>query len=149
MDALSSCNLRLLQRWGSALRALTATLGNREHLRRPTQFALQRRPREPRSRIVLAPRRDVLVPGDVRDRILLRDGGADDAERLVLRGLEGLALQPFELDATESSLQFSRPRYADRPACHARASQLTNCSSAPSRRMKKCADTCMPRICWK
>ena len=41
----------------------------------------------------------------------------------------------------EKSLQRSRPRHEDVPACHARIAQETNCASDPSRRMRKCAET--------
>ena len=46
---------------------------------------------------------------------------------------------------TEKSLHSSRPAQQDAPACQARASHDTNCSTRPSRRMKKCADTRKPR----
>ena len=41
----------------------------------------------------------------------------------------------------EKSLQSSRPRQRDAPACQARSSHETNCSSSPSRRTRKCAET--------
>ena len=49
----------------------------------------------------------------------------------------------------ESSLQFSRPRQHDLPACQARASQLTNCQTSPVRVMKKWLETSSPRMPWK
>ena len=42
---------------------------------------------------------------------------------------------------TEKSLQRSRPHHCDSPACQARLEHGTNCSSAPSRRIKKCDET--------
>src|SRR5213595_802291 len=71
----------------------------RKPLARPREFALQARPVEARPRVLLAAGRDVLVAGDVRDRIALRDRGRQLRERLVLRGLEAVAFQAFELDA--------------------------------------------------
>jgi hypothetical protein len=46
---------------------------------------------------------------------------------------------------SDQSLQLSRPRHEDTPACQARSSQPTNCRISPSRRTKKCAETCSPR----
>ena len=55
----------------------------------------------------------------------------------------------LQLDADRVVVAVVAPPVAGAPACQARSSQTTNCISAPSRRMKKCAETCMPRICWK
>src|SRR5262245_59403903 len=42
---------------------------------------------------------------------------------------------------TEKSLQRPRPRQEEAPACHARRSTGTNCTTSPSRRTRKCDDT--------
>ena len=59
----------------------------------------QQRPVEARTGIVLAPRRDVLVADDRLDRIAARQRRRQSHQRVVLRSLEGLAFQAFELDA--------------------------------------------------
>jgi hypothetical protein len=71
----------------------------RKHLWIPAELFAQQAPVEARTRILFAARRDVLVAGDVRDRVVLRDRGAQARERLVLRLFEGLAFEAFELDA--------------------------------------------------
>src|SRR5439155_1009033 len=53
-----------------------------------------------------------------------------------------LSSTPSSSTPTEKSLQRLRPRQHDAPACHARRSTGTNCSSSPSRRTRKCADSC-------
>ncbi len=67
-------------------------------------------------------------------------------ERVVLRVLRtGSRSLPSSSMPIEKSLQRSRPRKFDTPACHARSLHDTYCSSAPSRRITKCADTRTPR----
>src|SRR6186713_2222748 len=73
--------------------------GNRKHLPGPAELAPQQRPIEARTRVVLAPGRDVLVARHVADRVVLPQRGADHRQLLVLRRFEGLALQPFQFDA--------------------------------------------------
>src|SRR5579859_7739465 len=48
---------------------------------------------------------------------------------------------PSSSTPMEKSLQPPRPRQDEAPACHARRSIGTNCTSSPSRRIKKCAET--------
>ena len=66
---------------------------------RPTQWPTQPGPVEARPRIDLAARRNVLVAGHEGDGIALCDGRQQARQRLVLCGLEALALQALELDA--------------------------------------------------
>src|SRR5687768_11963605 len=62
---------------------------------------------------------------------------------------KGASSVPSSSMPTEKSLQRLRPRQADAPACHARRSTGTNCTSSPSRRIRKCAETRMPWISAK
>src|SRR6266508_1099726 len=48
---------------------------------------------------------------------------------------------PSSSTPIEKSLQRSRARQLETPACHARRSTGTNCTSSPSRRMRKCDET--------
>src|SRR5512145_2156331 len=79
-------------RWGSATGGGKPPVG-------PAEFALQQGPFEAGAWVLLAHGRDVFVPRDVPDRIVLGDRRAHRRERLVLRGFEAAAFQPFELDA--------------------------------------------------
>src|SRR5688500_14223359 len=58
----------------------------------------------------------------------------------------GACSLPSSSMPTEKSLQRLRPRQREAPACHARRAGGTNCTSSPSRRTRKCADTRMPWI---
>src|SRR4029450_12145014 len=55
------------------------------------------RPIESRAWIVLAPGRDMLVPGDVGDGIGVHEAFEEPRQRRVLRRLERLAFEPFQL----------------------------------------------------
>ena len=84
----------------------------------------------------------MLVTRDVGDRVVsLRQRLAEPGQFAVLSRLEAVAFQTFEPMPTESSLQLSRLRQLDRPACQARWSQETNCTSSPSRRIRKWLET--------
>src|ERR1019366_8136402 len=63
------------------------------------QRTAQSWPVEGRAGIVLSARRDVLVPGDRRDRIALGQTADHCTEALVLGRIEALAFEAFELDA--------------------------------------------------
>ncbi len=103
-------------------------------------------PIEARAGIGLAARRDVSVAGNRLDRIARRQRARERGQRRVLGRLEGPLVGALELDADREIVAArSRPRKFDGPACQARASQDTNCTSSPSRRIRKWADTCRPR----
>src|SRR5689334_3796282 len=67
--------------------------------RRTAQSGGASAPVEARSGIAFAPRRNMLVARDGIERIALRAGGEQRRERRVLRRLERLSFESFELDA--------------------------------------------------
>src|SRR3954468_19593560 len=56
---------------------------------------------------------------------------------------------PSSSTPIEKSLQRSRPRQRETPACQARRVVATNCTTAPSRRTRKWDDTRSVPISWK
>ena len=66
---------------------------------RPGQRAAQGRPVEARAWVGLASRSDVLMPGNVDDRVLLGNGGQQAQQGFVLRVFKTVAFQAFEFDA--------------------------------------------------
>src|SRR3954465_10131002 len=56
---------------------------------------------------------------------------------------------PSRSTPIEKSLQRSRARQRETPACQARRAVGTNCTSSPPRRTRKCAETLRARISWK
>ena len=68
-------------------------------LSRPPQTLLQKRPIKPRAWVGFAVGRNVLMPGNVLDGVLCRQGRAQAAQCLVLRSLKQTPINAFKLDA--------------------------------------------------
>jgi hypothetical protein len=82
----------------------------------PTEISLQGSPDEPRTRVLLATRRNVFVASNVGNRQPRGDGGAQAGEGGVLRGLEATTFQPFQLD-TDGMVVAIVPAAPMRRAC--------------------------------
>src|SRR6218665_176489 len=75
----------------------------------PAQRALQLRPVEPGAGVLLAPRRDMLVAGDMCYRVAQRNVPAQHGQCPVLGRLEVQALQTFEFDADRVVIALAAP----------------------------------------
>ena len=81
-------------------------------------------------------------PATACDRIAAREcPRRRSASAVYCAGSKAVPSRPSSSTPIEKSLQFARPRQADGPACQARRSQDTNCSSSPSRRITKWDET--------
>ncbi len=107
----------------------------------------QAAPVEAGAGVELAARRDVLVAHHLGDRIAPRQRAQQRGQPRVLRRLRRRRLRGLRARCRSNSGCSPRGRARpDAPACQARSSQDTNCSTAPSRRTRKCADTRRPRM---
>lgn len=121
----------------------------------PADELLQATPIKAGSRIMLAPRRDVLMPNQLRNRVVLRNGLHQLRQGRVLRSSEACAFQSFQLDADGVVVALAAPiptGCASMPGAIVATHELQHAPVAPHHEMRRnlqAANALEIRVCLK